>query len=210
MPIDFTFLLEIFGYIGTTLVIVSMLMTSVVKLRVINICGSTISMIYAILGNTWPIVLLNASLIVINAIQLVRMYRTRVTFHRVAASLSDTNVQYFLSLYDDDIRQYFPEYTVSAEKATEVHIAYIGSEMVGMILGERTGEQMQIALDYATPKYRDLSVSTFLFSALREDGIRELCAEAGVPEHKKYLLRMGFVERGEHMIRSLDTKEKIT
>ena len=65
--------IEIFGYIGTALVLISMAMTSVVKLRVVNMCGSLISMIYAIIVSTWPVVFLNLGLIIINSIQLIRM-----------------------------------------------------------------------------------------------------------------------------------------
>ena len=42
-------LLEIWGYIGTVLTLMSMMMTSVVKLRTWSAIGSFISMIYAIL-----------------------------------------------------------------------------------------------------------------------------------------------------------------
>lgn len=66
--------LEIFGYIGTGLVIVSMMMTSVVKLRIINMCGGLISLIYAVLCNTWPVVLLNAVLICINLFHTVKYF----------------------------------------------------------------------------------------------------------------------------------------
>lgn len=65
--------LDIFGYIGTALVLLSMMMTSVVKLRLINMAGSLISMIYAIICTTWPVVLLNFGLILINGTQLLRM-----------------------------------------------------------------------------------------------------------------------------------------
>ena len=44
-------IIEIFGYIGCIFVIVSMLMTSVVKLRVINTVGSSISAVYAMIGH---------------------------------------------------------------------------------------------------------------------------------------------------------------
>ncbi len=64
--------LEIFGYIGTGLVIISMMMTSVLKLRIINMCGGLISLIYAILCNTWPVVLLNGCLICINFYHTVK------------------------------------------------------------------------------------------------------------------------------------------
>lgn len=66
---------EIFGYTGTALILISMMMTSVVKLRIINMSGSLISMIYAIITNTWPVVILNLGLIIINAVQLVRIRR---------------------------------------------------------------------------------------------------------------------------------------
>ena len=64
--------LEIFGYIGTTLVVISMMMSSLTKLRIINICGSIISTIYAIICNTWPIVVMNISLILINLFHLIK------------------------------------------------------------------------------------------------------------------------------------------
>ena len=46
-------MIEIFGYIGCIFVIISMLMTSVVKLRVINTVGSSISAVYADIPTHW-------------------------------------------------------------------------------------------------------------------------------------------------------------
>ena len=43
--------LELVGYLGSFLVLVSMLMTSVVRLRVINLIGSAVFTVYAILNN---------------------------------------------------------------------------------------------------------------------------------------------------------------
>ena len=71
--------LELFGYLGTALVLLSMMMTSVVKLRIINMTGSVISSIYAALSNTWPVVLLNLGLIIINTVQLLRLKRRSKT-----------------------------------------------------------------------------------------------------------------------------------
>lgn len=66
---------ELFGYTGTALILLSMMMTSVVKLRIVNMIGSLISAIYGIVCNTWPVVFLNLGLIIINAVQLVRIRR---------------------------------------------------------------------------------------------------------------------------------------
>lgn len=67
--------LEIFGYIGTALVLMSMMMNSLTKLRLFNIAGSVISMIYAVFCSAWPVVFLNFGMIVINVIQLIRNAR---------------------------------------------------------------------------------------------------------------------------------------
>lgn len=64
--------LEIFGYIGTLTVIISMTMKSVTKLRVINMIGSVICMIYALLSTAYPIVCMNAVLIAINLVRLIK------------------------------------------------------------------------------------------------------------------------------------------
>ena len=69
--------LEIFGYIGTALVIISMMMTSILKLRIINMCGGLISLIYAILRNTWPVVVLNFCIITINLFHTVKELRQK-------------------------------------------------------------------------------------------------------------------------------------
>ncbi len=67
--------LELFGYLGTALVLLSMMMNSMTKLRCVNILGSVVSMIYAILVNTWPVVFLNLGMILINTAQLLRTRR---------------------------------------------------------------------------------------------------------------------------------------
>ncbi len=202
MPFDFY--LELFGYLGTALVIISMLMTSVVKLRLINICGGAISTVYAFVGEAWPIVVLNCSLITINIFQLVRMSRKKATFDRVITTSDDKSAAYFLALYDKDIKHFFPTYTFSMEQNREIHLAFVDSEIVGIVIGERSGNTMQLQLDYAIPKYRDLSVATYLFAKLKEDGICTLIEPIGAPEHTKYLRRMGFSQDGDHMIKLLN------
>ncbi len=67
--------LELFGYLGTALVLVSFVMHDIKWLRAVNMAGGLISLIYAIIVNTMPVVVLNASLILINGVQLMRILR---------------------------------------------------------------------------------------------------------------------------------------
>ena len=69
--------IEVFGYIGTVIVIVSMMMRSINKLRIINMCGSVISTVYSAIIGAWPIVLMNLCLFSINGYHLIAEYRRR-------------------------------------------------------------------------------------------------------------------------------------
>lgn len=68
-------LLEIFGYIGTAFIIVSMTMKSINKLRIFNLVGSIISIIYSLIIVAWPTVVLNVCLAAINIFHLINSRR---------------------------------------------------------------------------------------------------------------------------------------
>jgi hypothetical protein len=65
--------LEIFGYIGMALVLISMIMTDVMWLRILNMSGAAVCATYGVLTKTWPTACLNMGLIVIQAVQLIIM-----------------------------------------------------------------------------------------------------------------------------------------
>lgn len=67
-------LLEIFGYIGTALIIISMTMKSINKLRIFNVAGSIISVIYSLIIVAWPTVILNVCLATINIYHLIKSH----------------------------------------------------------------------------------------------------------------------------------------
>ena len=81
--------LEIFGYIGTALVLVSFLMHDIKWLRAVNMAGGAISLIYAIIMNTMPVVVLNGSLILINGVQLARILRREREMKKEKESLTN-------------------------------------------------------------------------------------------------------------------------
>ena len=64
--------LEIFGYVGTALVVLSMTMTSVTRLRLLNTLGSAMGAAYALIGGVYPMALMNLCLIGIHLYRLLR------------------------------------------------------------------------------------------------------------------------------------------
>ena len=186
--------LELFGYLGTALVLISMMMTSVVKLRIFNLAGSVISMIYALCTGTWPVVLLNFGLAGIQVGQLLRLRRTKVPFTQVEAGTEDKLLLHFLESCRKDIDAYFPGYQYVPGEEKQVHMVYDGMEAVGVLVGTAKGKTFRAELDYVTPKYRDCSIAAFLLDCLKKAGY-EMVEEPKVSQaHDQYLNKMGFAE----------------
>lgn len=194
---------EIIGYIGTALVILSMMMTSVKRLRSVNIGGSIASTVYGMLVGTYPVVLLNVCLMGINIFQLIREAGHKKKFGHLTVDAGDKVLRHFLTYYEKDIEKFFPNYCLTAHRNTEVHMIYIGVEPVCVLAGTRVADSFSIELDYVIPKYRDLSVGKFLFSTLKEEGVEMLTASVGTKEHMSYLKKLGFVDEGGIMLKSL-------
>ncbi len=150
--------LEIFGYIGTALVIVSMLMTSIVKLRIINMCGGLISLIYAVCVNTWPVVVLNACLICINFVQTVRQLRGKEEVTLLPVGENDPTAKHLFGVWEKDAQKYYPDLNLEEINGEEVHILYVGAEAVGFFVGERDGEQHQAGMLYLKPTHRTIAM----------------------------------------------------
>ena len=83
---------EIIGYIGSFLVVISMLMSSIIKLRVINTIGSVISGIYAVICGALPLALMNLCLIIINVVNLVKLLGAKMPYELVEGDAGDSLV----------------------------------------------------------------------------------------------------------------------
>lgn len=79
MEVYMNVLLEVFGYIGTALIILSMTMKSMNKLRILNVAGSVISVIYSVIISAWPTVILNVCLAAINLYHLIKTHLPHTT-----------------------------------------------------------------------------------------------------------------------------------
>lgn len=187
------FILELIGYIGSAFVLISFLMATVIKLRIINSIGSLISVAYGFFIHAYPTVVMNACLLIINIVYLVKLFRHKESFHIVPASLTDSSVQFFLELYKDDIQVYFPDFHAASTNSDFIRLIYCQNKMVGIFAATQTSEQeLDIHLDYTTKEFRDYSVGYYLFNALGNLGIKKLTFKQESHNHAKYLQKMGF------------------
>lgn len=202
---DTQMLIEIFGYIGSFLVVFSMLMSSVVKLRVINTVGSVVSGIYALICGAYPLVLMNTCLIVINVYNLYKLLHTKQEYDMVESQKEDGLLAYFLEKYQDDIAKYFPDFTgeVAYDNA---YVVCCNGNPAGVLLGhEKSDGVIDVIIDYSIPAYRDCSVGTYLYSKLAENGVQRLeYAQVEAEAHVAYLKKMGFIRENHVYVKNMN------
>ena len=177
---DGKMIIELIGYLGSALVVVSMLMTSVVRLRIVNTVGSVIFMCYALVIGSYPTALMNLCLVAIG-------YLT-----------------FFIEENLSEIRKWFPDFSAEGLDADIVYLVCCDSHPAGLFIGRRMDDcEAEILLDYATPVYRDTSVGRFLYGQLKGKGCKTLVFRKNAPEHAAYMEKVGYRknERGEYVLR---------
>lgn len=65
---------EWIGYLASIFIVISLMMTSVVKLRVINTVGCILFVIYGVIVGAYPVVISNSIIVFIN---LYRLYQVK-------------------------------------------------------------------------------------------------------------------------------------
>ena len=197
------FIIELIGYLGSILVLISMLMSSVIKLRIINTIGSIIFTFYAFAIQTYPTAILNVILVGVNIYNIIKLLKSTKQYDMVEVKADDSFAGYFLKQYNNDIALYFPEFKNDPALYDVANIICCNADPAGILLGKKNGEEIEIFLDYTTPMYRDCSVGKFLYEKLEEQGIKKLIYKTADKKHENYLNKMGFVKNEEGFIKEI-------
>ena len=197
------FLIEAFGYLGSLLVLVSMLMTSVVKLRIINTIGSVIFTIYAVIIKSYPTALMNFCLVLINLHFLWKMSKVEKEYEVVECGRDDVLLDHLLDHYRSDIEKIFPGVDIDDKRIGKAYVVVNQGKPVGFTLAEGRGEERELKLDYSIPEYRDFSIGTALFAYLKKQGVARVIYRGPDENHTAYLNNQGFVKKEGAYIKEL-------
>ena len=184
--------IEAIGYAGSALVLISFLMSSVVKLRIVNTVGSLIFAVYALIIKSYPTAIMNFCLVCINLYFLWKLRHRDSSYRLLEMQPDDAYVKDFLKRSAEDIAKFFPGRDPADTEANRVYMVFHGSDPAGIMMGSEEDGVMNVALDYSTPAYRDCSVGKFLLANLPQP---LLLRYSGAEEtHTQYLKRLGFAE----------------
>lgn len=193
---------DIIGYAGSLLVVISMLMTSVMKLRIINTAGSVLAVIYSIAIGAYPTLVMNVALIIINLINMRKLSNNSPEFRLVKAPGSDAILGDLISKYLDDIKKFFPGYKdLSADDTA--FIVFNSDVPVGITAGKINNGCFDMYFDYSTPAYRDCSVGKFVYTHLRSFGLNKAQIVDPSSDHLAYLNKVGFYAEGNKYVKML-------
>lgn len=173
--------LEAVGWIGSALLIVSLLQTRVLRFRILNLAASLILVLFNALLAVWPMVGMNLAVCVINVVFIVRLlrdWRSETAYEVLEVSPDDAYLRHFLGVHEADIERHQPGF--AAAPLTDVDLAFLvqnGDETVGVVVIRGEGVVAQVLLDYVTRRYRDFSPGTFVWrqaGRLRDRGFEKV------------------------------------
>jgi hypothetical protein len=203
-----TLLLEIVGYVASVLVAVSLMMRSLVRLRLINLVGSAAFTVYGLLIGAYPVAAVNGLIVGINLYHLYGMRRTKEFFRLLEIKPDSEYLRYFLAHYAREIQRFLPGPPVVPTADHLTLLVLRDLVPAGVFIAAREGPHtLCVVLDFVTPAYRDFRTGHYLYveeaDFFRAHGVTEILSPPGSPEHAAYLRRMGFVpvEDGRDLLR---------
>lgn len=200
---------ELIGYLASALIVLSLLMASVLKLRIINLVGATVFTVYGLLIGSWPVILTNAAIVVIDIYYLVIMLRDRAQrgyFEVVDVPADSPILRRFVAFHLDDIRRFQPSFT-GVEDDHHAWMVLRDAIPVGVVVGERDDDRLRLHANYVTPEHRDFTAGSVLFGgsgAFQDVGSDVLESLGETDAHRRYLSRMGFEHDGELWTRAVE------
>ena len=106
---------ELIGYLGSILVAISLMMKSLLRLRIINLFGALFFTVYGVLLGAYPVAFLNGIIVCIDLYYLFQMWRQKDFFTLLEVSPQGKYLNAFVEFYRDDILEIIPGYTHSTD-----------------------------------------------------------------------------------------------
>lgn len=189
----------IIGYIASIILAISLLIKSLIRLRVLNGIGALIYVMYGILIKAYPVAVLNGIIFFIDLYFLLQMLKRRDYFRLMAVEPGSAYLNHFIQFHIQDIHNFFPKFVYQPNQEDIIYFVLRNTIPAGLVIIRQKQNKGEIILDYALKDYRDLKIGGFIFNdnadLLIDHGIEFLEAESTVPSHiRRYLHQVGFAQ----------------
>ncbi|TVQ88538.1 MAG: hypothetical protein EA393_08735 [Bacteroidetes bacterium] len=215
-------IVEWIGYIGSVIIAISLTMSSIIRLRWLNLLGASIFSTYGFIIGSMPVAFLNMFITMINIFYLVKMYSAKDFFKILQIKrIENRYLQFFLDYYAKDINKFFPgfceKYLNQSFNNDELLCLLIirNANVAGLFIGKKiSDDEMQVEIDFATPEYRDFKTGRYIYrqniNFFEEMGIKKLITHSKNKAHLRYLNKMGFYEQKNQHTEKILVKQLVS
>ncbi|MBK3515742.1 GNAT family N-acetyltransferase [Carboxylicivirga marina] len=204
-------LIEWVGYMASTLVLVSLSLSSIVKLRIFNLIGAAIFSFYGFYIDALPVGIMNLIICLFNMYYLRTLLFKKEVFEGICIDKPDKYLRLFLNYHKDDVQRFFPEFKIEQAESSKILMAVRDMNVAGvMLLSDNKNGTAEVILDYVTPQYRDYKTGKYLLRRFKQqllnEGVNSLYYSELNPLHSKYFQRMGYRLEGESYVLNLNNR----
>jgi len=190
-------IVDLIGYVASFIILVSLLMSSVKKLRLINLIGAIIFGVYGFMIVSYPTAVMNLGIAVIDIYYLVKMHQEKDHFKMVPIEKNSNLLIDFLDQYKLDMAKYMDMNFDLKDDNIKIYFVTRNAMPAGLFIAKPNGNKLNILIDYTIPMYRDYKIGAYLYhessSVCTSDDIVYLSSKPGNAKHKAYLEKMGFI-----------------
>lgn len=195
-------LLDLFGYLSSFVILVSLTMNSIVKLRWINMIGGVMFTIYGALLGSIPTAFLNFGIVIIDLYYLYQLYTTKESFKLIEAEKDSKYLNHFFQVNESELKDFGSRKEWNQNE--KVFYMLRDNNTAGILAGkEEDRETLFIDIDFVTPKYRDMKLGKYFFHENKGDlqkmGYKKLVSKGINSKHREYLEKIGFVKISEDL-----------
>ena len=194
---------ELIGYTASILIVISLAMSSVIRLRVVNLVGALVFTLYGALIGSIPVLLTNIVIAGIDVYFLQRELTTRDQLGIIPVAGDDSFLAAFIDHYRDDLSSFGH---ADADSADVRFLMLRDTTLAGVFLGRTDANgRLEVLVDYVAPPYRDLRSGECLYRdggvRFNELGYRTLVVAEPDDRQRDYLSAMGYESTGTAMVK---------
>jgi len=185
-------IVEIIGYIASTLILISLNMTSIIKLRWFNLAGAIFFAVYGFLFHAYPVAVMNILIALTNVYNLIILNNKQDLFNTQIMQPKDAFFNKLIEFHAEDIAKFYPKFKIKDDMICLIILRNM--QIAGIFIGSKKKDKLKIEVDYALKKYRDFKVGNFLYPQLKEILSKEEIDTiyCNIDENLKYASKMGF------------------
>ncbi|OQY49191.1 MAG: hypothetical protein B6242_00075 [Anaerolineaceae bacterium 4572_78] len=194
---NWSLIYEIIGYTASVLIAVSMMMSSIIRLRIINLIGAFFFTLYGLLISAYPVAALNFFIVLINIYYLHKMFTSKEYFTFLESEKDSPYIKYFLGFHKQEITFFFPDFSYEPTKNLLTFFTLRDIIPAGLFIAEIMDDHtLFVTLDFVMPGYRDFAIDRFIYversDFLTDKGFNNIYTKIDNDAHVKHLQKIGF------------------